>query len=377
MTATALPTETAPPPTPTLEPSPSVVVPSATPITTPTTAQPSAVPATAAPATAPVAQVTQSVNAAVGSGHVYFPPVVMANYLPWYDTGSWSQGCTADTPAAGPYLSEDGATIARHIAEGRRAGLDGFNVHWISPGDRTDAVLAAVLAQGGGDFLAAATFLNHSFTGAPRSTVAANLSYIIDTYGGHPGYLKLGGRPVIFFAGMPRVDTSGGLTPEAAWGEIRAAADPNYNAIWIAEGLDPVYLDVFDGLYVYKVDHACCPYAYQSAERWVGWVRAAEQASGRQKYFAATMQPGWNDVASTSASCVDNRVGVETFARDREGGAYYERTFNSAMATRADILIVNSFNEWVEGSPIEPSVTYGDFYLDLTAQFAARYRANR
>ena len=320
---------------------------------------------------------TTAPSAGVAStGHTYFPPVVMANYLPWYDTGSWSNGCTADTPSAGPYLSQDGGTIARHIAEGQRAGLDGFNVHWINPGDRTDTILAATLAHGG-SFKAAATFLNHSFTGAARGTIAANLSYIINTYGGHGNYLKFDGRPVIFFAGMPRVDQSGGLTPEAAWAEIRAVADPNRKSIWIAEGLEPSYLDVFDGLYVYKIDHNCCPYAYQSAERWEGWVRQAEQDSGLQKYWAATIQPGWNDVLSTSANCVDNRVGVETFSRDREAGVYYERTFNSAMATRADILIVNSFNEWVEGSYIEPSGNFGDFYLDLTAQYAATYRALR
>ncbi len=371
-------------PTQTSEPS---AEPTVTPLLSPS-AEPSAAPQTesntetvtqsAIQATTPV-QVTATIAPAANvasSGHAYFPPVVMANYLPWYDTSSWSKGCTSDSPSAGPYLSDDGGTIARHIAEGQRAGLDGFNVHWISPGDRTDTILAAILAQGG-SFKAAATFLNHSFTGAARGTIAANLSYIINTYSGSGNYLNFGGRPVIFFAGMPRVDQSGGLSPKAAWAEIRAAADPNRNSIWIAEGLEPSYLDVFDGLYVYKIDHNCCPFAYQSAERWEGWVRQAEQNSGLQKYWAATMQPGWNDVLSTSANCVDNRVGVETFSRDREGGAYYERMFNSAMATRADILIVNSFNEWVEGSFIEPSALFGDFYLDLTAQFAASYRALR
>ncbi|MFI0608293.1 MAG: glycoside hydrolase family 99-like domain-containing protein [Anaerolineae bacterium] len=39
-----------------------------------------------------------------------------------------------------------------------------------------------------------------------------------------------------------------------------------------------------------------------------------------------------------------------------------------------DILYVNSFNEWVEGHHIEPSAQFGDLYLRLTGDFAARFK---
>jgi hypothetical protein len=39
--------------------------------------------------------------------------------------------------------------------------------------------------------------------------------------------------------------------------------------------------------------------------------------------------------------------------------------------------MVSTFNEWIEGTQIEPSVAeeYGDEYLRLTRQFAARFKS--
>ena len=84
--------------------------------------------------------------------------------------------------------------------------------------------------------------------------------------------------------------------------------------------------------------------------------------------------PGWDDLNSEAAHCADLRVSAEPFARDRAGGAYYARTWEAVLLTRPDLVVVHSFNEWVEGSYIEPSRRFGDRYLELTARWAARFR---
>jgi hypothetical protein len=68
------------------------------------------------------------------------------------------------------------------------------------------------------------------------------------------------------------------------------------------------------------------------------------------------------------------RAEAPHFARDRQNGAYYEATFSVTAQTGGDFLFVKSFNEWVEGTEIEPGVTYGDLYLKLTCQYAKIYR---
>jgi len=295
------------------------------------------------------------------------PRLVVANYLPWYDGGLWGQGVTSDIPA-NPYNSDDDGAIQRHIAQGRQAGLD-----WFQPGDRTDSNFQKVLNYGGGQgFYSTVTFLRHILPGASTQAVIDSLNYIKNAYGGHGASLKASGRLIVFFADMPRVPLGGAVSPVEAWRAIRAQVDPNGGMIWIAEGLDPSYLAVFDGLYVYKVDHACCPGSYAKAAGWAAGVQRWESITGKPKYWIGTIMPGWDDTRSVGRP--DLRAPSPAFARDRAGGDYYRRTFNAAIGSHPDMLIVHSFNEWIEGSQIEPSVTYGDFYLNLTAQFAAEYK---
>jgi hypothetical protein len=95
------------------------------------------------------------------------------------------------------------------------------------------------------------------------------------------------------------------------------------------------------------------------------------------KYWAGTIQPGWNDLNSAKPGCEDLRVSSQPFARDRENGAYYQRTVDAVLPTQPDFILVHSFNEWIEGSMIEPSTSYGDLYLELTARHVAAFKALR
>jgi hypothetical protein len=77
--------------------------------------------------------------------------------------------------------------------------------------------------------------------------------------------------------------------------------------------------------------------------------------------------PGYNDLVTGRA---------DAFVRDRAGGDYYRRCWEGAIQSGADMVIITSFNEWLEGTQIEPSVTYGDFYLNLTRELGDRYRSS-
>ncbi len=304
------------------------------------------------------------------------PKLVLVNYFAWYDANGWGAcNISAGDRPLQPYSSDDPATIARHIQQARAIGADGFTLNWFAPGERTDRNFAALLAQSQGQpFFSTVVFLNHIWHGAPatQESVAAAIRYLLDTYAGHPNFLKLEGKPVLFFSDVYRVPTAGGQTPQQAWEAIRQRVDPGRGSWWIAEGLDPSYLQTFDGLYVHKITHRDYPNDYVKAPRWAARVRQWEQRTGRRKLWVATLMPSWDD---TRAGCrPDVRVPSAPHRRDRENGAFYRATFDAALRSAPDWLWVNSFNEWVEGTYIEPSVLYGDLYMRLTAEMANAFK---
>ena len=45
------------------------------------------------------------------------------------------------------------------------------------------------------------------------------------------------------------------------------------------------------------------------------------------------------------------------------------------MASNPDWLLITSFNEWVEGTYIEPGILYGDHYLQMTRELIAAFKS--
>jgi len=64
---------------------------------------------------------------------------------------------------------------------------------------------------------------------------------------------------------------------------------------------------------------------------------------------------------------------VGTFL-DRRNGATYRATLDGAAASDPDWILITSWNEWWENTHIEPSVNFGDQYLQITREFAARWK---
>jgi len=293
------------------------------------------------------------------AAHAQNERLVLAFYYAWFDQATWSSGKLGDQPVQ-PYDSRDRATIQRHVAQAKAAGIDALVQSWYGPSGGVNnmtesnfATLLDVSAQSG--LRAAVDFETIGPFFGSAGDVQGALATLLAGHARHPAYLKVGGRPVIFFWRQQRFSVD-------EWAAIRQQVDPNHASIWIAEGADLGYLRVFDGIHLYSVAWSADPAS--ALVNFGAKARKAAQDLGGFRYWVATAMPGYDDLKLRGG-----------FSRARNNGDYYRASFSGAAKSGADFTIITSFNEWLEGTQIEPSVSYGDAYLSLTRELAAAYKS--
>ena len=283
------------------------------------------------------------------------PPLVLAFYYDWYDSNTWKPDRVPDMPAA-PYNSNDPGAMARQIQQARGAGIDAFVVSWWGAGNPTDDNFKLLLDQArASNFQVAVDFeLTSPFYHSKQDAINS-LKNLLAVNAQHPAYLRSGGKPVIFFWREQM------YSPDE-WRDIRNTVDPNRQSLWIAEGVKEQlpYLSVFDGFHLYSI--AWAPDVVAELNKWPARVRAY----GADKIWTATVMPGNDDTRSHRS---------DAYIRDRRNGDFYRETWRAAFSTYPDWIIITSWNEWVEGTMIEPSVTYGNLYLDITRDLSAPFKA--
>ena len=224
--------------------------------------------------------------------------LVLAFYYTWYDENTWIPEKVNDMPLE-PYVSRDRAVMARHIEQAKSAGIDALVASWYGPrveNNQTEPNFAALLevAQEHG-FKVAADFESASpFISGQGETIAA-LRHLLDVHATKEGYLKVDGRPVIFFWAIDHVPLAEGQGSALdAWRSIRQQVDPEHKSIWIAEGVDIAYQEVFDGHHLYNV--AWAANVGRSLADWQSRVRNWSASHGQDRIWVATVMPGWNDL---------------------------------------------------------------------------------
>ena len=283
-------------------------------------------------------------------------PPLLAFYYGWYDENTWTSGLTPDKPLE-LYRSSDPVVIARHVRQAQDAGIDGLVMSWYGPqtlNNQTEPNFRLLLAEAQRrNFKAAIDFETRSPFFAGRSEVVAALKYLLANHAQHPAYFRFNGKPVIFFWQQDRFTVD-------EWATIRQEVDPNHTTLWIADGTSLAYQAQFDGHHLYNI--AWADNVAETLMHWRDLVRWYDWFYNVDRYWVATIMPGFDE----------RHLGRDSKNyRDRGTGEFFKETWQAAVATNPDMLVITSFNEWPEYSQIEPSVTYGNYYLDLTR--ALRY----
>jgi Glycosyl hydrolase family 99 len=290
---------------------------------------------------------------------------VLAFYYTWYSPTTWCSCQMPDLPTI-LYNSNDASTIQRQVTWAASAGITGFISSWWGPGGQTDTNFAHMLAYSatlqastGYHFDSSIYFESDSPGLNSTASMISALRYVTAHYVNNPNFFHWNGKPVLFFW-----DPLGGGRTLATWSYIRSQVDPNNQMIWSAEGVSMSLLSVFDGIHLFSAGYWGIQHGDMTAvdQGFRNEITAYNSANHTQKIWAAGVFPGFNDTK------VPGRTG--TFIVDRNNGQTYQQSWAAATASSPDWITITSFNEWFEGSMIEPSVTYGTLYLSLTQQYA-------
>jgi hypothetical protein len=304
---------------------------------------------------------------------------VLAFFYPWYAETQWTQPPMTDLPPE-HYLSDDERVMLRQIAQAQGAGIDAFVSSWAGIGSDTDKNFARLLDRCPEGFFVCPYFETALIKEAGLN-ITQQLQQLHDRYMNHPRFFRWRDRPVVFFWAPKTIGAPQGQTSVQAWKAVRNAVDPGGTQHWNAETKDPLpWFEVFDGFHLFSAADWAAPTAndfepllrenVMFRQRTDGFNRRHKTA----RVFCAGVRPGYDDVAIRDLQRQKDPTVPAGYRRDRANGAYYTMSGRAAANAQPDGIAIVSFNEWFEGSQIEPSVTYGDEYLNLTPGIVAQYR---
>lgn len=307
---------------------------------------------------------------------------VMAFYYPWYGTADGPGGAgktvhwdridadgkdiqaSTDYPQLGAYDSHDPKVMDRHCQWAKDAGIDTLIVSWWGHNHYTDRAMEPILDACQRRGVSACIYYETVPKPQTPESAARDIVKVLNRYGSHPAYLKLNGRPVVFVYGRA-VQELGLLDWRSALEQINAQYKPGVAAI--GDQFSYGAARVFDGLHTYNTAgqlRGLDPAAARQwgAEAYASWVQLAD---GAGKLVAITVIPGYDDT----------KIRKPGLAVKRYDGQLYRAQWEEAIKANPHWVVITSFNEWHEGSEIEPSAQYGSLYLDLTRQYARSFKS--
>lgn len=267
--------------------------------------------------------------AAVGSAHA--EPRTAVFYYPWYGTPGrdgayqhWDQHghkppgaiSAAYYPARGLYSSSDPRVVARQMKEIASAGVDEVVSSWWGRSSPEDRRLPIVLAAARMRGLEVAAHLE-PYAARTVEVVRADVEYL----------RSLGIRTVYVYRAA---DLSA-----ADWSAVNAGLGAGVRLFAQTHEVGFAAAGRFAGLYTYDIA------VYGGAT----FSRLCRQARRRGLLCAPSVGPGYDAVSGTG----------DPLIRPRRSGATYDGMWTAAIAARADLVTITSYNEWGEGTQIEPA----------------------
>ncbi len=303
------------------------------------------------------------------------PLPVYAHYMPWFDapmngSGSWGIHWTMSTrnpeiidengqrqiaahyyPLIGPYDSQDPDVVDYHLLLMKYSGIDGVLINWYGTqgtnGDigllleNSNAIIDRV-DESGMEF---AVVLEDRFA-ASKEDVKANVAYLGNNYYSHQQYIHQADRPMTLIFGPITINGA------SNWTEILNASpqDELFLPLWYHSGSAGTANTAGEYAWVYSDGVSGLRNFYNNAD--------PELISGGGAY------PGFNDYYEEGGwgnGYFNLEVGVEMLQSTLDVATEY--------SSDLDFLQLITWNDFGEGTIIEPTVEFGFSFLETVQDF--------
>ncbi len=311
---------------------------------------------------------------------------VLSFYYPWYNSphgpsDQWNHwvNVTEDSifdsahyPLHGAYDSNDVNVIRSHIATAKQTGIDAFIVSWWGIGSYEENPLDEILTLAEQMDLKI-TFYYESVRELTKDEIVDELTYLFESYSDHSAFLKVSGKPVVFVYAVPAY----GRDPEF-WLEVRNLVEENVGpVILIGDTNNEDYLHVFDAFHVYIhlgedvagfyrgcVDRFEVGVSTMDTDDLFDAAYSSEDIDMEVKPFLLTVAPGFDTTSWGQFEPYLDRLEGETYA------SYWEIVEEIGPHS----VLITSWNEWHEGTELEPSREHGFDYINMTKGFIEEYK---
>lgn len=307
---------------------------------------------------------------------------VYVHYMPWFEdkttnNGTWGQHWTMATmnpdnmdnsgrreiaslyyPLIGPYASSDADVIEYHLLLMKYSGIDGVLIDWYGTRDlwdypankRNTEALVAALDKVGLDFAIVyedQTLKENLDSSSKIAQAKLDMSYLEGKFFNKESYIKVKDKPLLLTFG-----------PQ----QIKVPAD--WTTVFSGLKVKPAFLNLFahSAGTVNNSDNHNASGEYI----WVDQTKMEDKYAQKDNYeiFMGGAYPGFADFYKRGGwgdSPIPNI--------DYENGALFKRLLDMAQENKMDYLQLITWNDFGEGTMIEPTREFGYSYLNQVQSF--------
>ncbi len=289
-------------------------------------------------------------------------PAVQIFYYGWYEAPEigerydhWNQNqrippediASSFYPKLGPYSSLDPKVIEQHMKWIAATGIGVLVYAYQGPETHSAAALPLVMDAALRHGLRVAFLIDQNPAKTPEEMLA-EVELLMIEFGEHPAFYRTirptrwdptrEPRPVFYLFDPFLSDT---VAAEAWAPFVDGIRGSHFDAILLGQGFDlsAVERAHFDGLFTFDV-------LKTRPEMFLTFKKQADRA---RLIFVPTIGPGYDDRRAVADSAGNI---------PREGGLYYDTLWRAALEVQPEWVSVNSFNEWHEGTQIEPAIRF-------------------